>query len=208
MRPTHPGTQKKSVQVDKQVMLHEAQIIDSYRRIMNGINGTVMAIEQRNIPNINREKNNLAIQIETASFIIHDKKFKGMHNEKLKELAADFAESLGGIPEGCSKELEYYVDKILKIFYGPLNEQLEMHGENKDMTTEDMQQMMFALNYSGMMGDQQQASLDKAKCSEDLTMFKESRSDPMNGGTYMKDYTMVSEHENVFQSNAHYKPNP
>ena len=92
----------QSAQTDKQVMVHEAQMIDSYRRVMAAINSTIHTINNRG--DATDQINNLKIQIQVASGVFHDPKYGMKNKHRLMELETEFKKE--HIPDFGNKELK------------------------------------------------------------------------------------------------------
>ena len=198
---TKPESKDAKVQqllLEKQAMIREAQIIDSYRRVISAINGTIKAIESKKTASqIEDELNNLKFQIQIASTIFNEKKFREENYELIMKLAHDYEESIVKIPqlEGLQECLEIFKG----AFYAPLPADIfPLDGDTK-LAAEDLKQAIIALNYAGIINDKIKEKLKDAKTAEDLTIFKEDSGDNGDNPAYMKNYSMIDEHAERFK---------
>ena len=198
----HNGNREVSIQVSKQIMLHEAQMIDSQRRILSAINGVVRAIESKNKDQIINEKNNLNIQIVTGNGILNDRKFKGKSNQLLAKLKSEFREEINKLPESIRILLYEYIDDYMAGFHGEVPRNIPIITDGRKMNKEEQEACLFALSYAGHINDQQKMNLDNAETAEDLTIFKEKEVNPLEDDSYIKDYDMIKEHRNVFERHS------
>lgn len=181
------------VQTDKQVMIHEAQMIDSYRRVMAAINSTIRVINNRG--DATDQLNNLNIQIQVASGIFHDPKYKDKNKSRLMELEKKFKNEY--IPDFGNKGLKTSIDIFKSSFREKIDPaELPVIGGGP-MSQKDVSVALGSLNYAGHINDHVKVKARDARCAEDLTIFKEQY-DPMNP-TYVKNYGMVDHHANVFR---------
>ena len=194
------GTTQKMVAIEKQAMRHEAQMIDSQRRIISGINGAIRAIESQKKDRLEDELNNLSIQVTVASGVFHDKRFRGQHSELLKNLKMQFGKLVTKLPDRLRKELGEILTAYDSVFDGPLKKDIELKGcKGKVMSPEDQKAALSAINYASIMNDKQMAALDTAQSAEELTMFKEKEIQPMDEENYLPEYKLVKEHRRVFK---------
>ena len=180
-------------QTDKQVMIHEAQMIDSYRRVMAAINSTIRVINNRG--DATDQLNNLNIQIQVASGIFHDPKYKDKNKSRLMELEKEFKNEY--IPDFYNEGLKTSIDIFKSSFREKIDPaKLPVIGGGP-MSQKDVSVALGSLNYAGHINDHVKVKARDARCAEDLTIFKEQY-DPMNP-TYVKNYGMVDHHANVFR---------
>ena len=182
-------------QQSKQQLLHEAQILDSYRRMMVSLNDVIRKVESGHDKS---GPNNLMLQAEVSSRIMYDKKHPGSYKDLIKGLENEFLSARHNLPPAIEFKLKTYLDYVAKSFRGPIDKTLPAVDSGVLMTQDAMNDALYALNYAGMINDDQKDRLSHVSRAEGLTIKKRAPPNPMKGPTYFPEYEMVDEHKKVF----------
>ena len=190
--------QQKQATCSKQELVHEAQLIDSYRRVMIGINRTAKAINYS--PHTkDDELNNLKLQMEIASSIFHDKKRKYENEKIVNKLKYEFNAQISSLPRTYQfNELNACINTFKTAFDCPLVPGIFKVTGGGPMSGKDQRMCFGSLNYANIMTDQMKVNAKYANSAEDLTTFKARPYNPANP-TYVDDYEMVDEQAKVYE---------
>ena len=137
----------------KQTMIHKAQILDSYRRVMSGINGVARAVNGgKTEDEISDELDNLKLQMEIASKIFNEKKYKSQCQDTVNKLKAEYFKEIKNLPI-ISQELNTCIDIFGSAFEAPLDPKLMPAVGSIALTSAHQKACLGALNYAGYFHD-------------------------------------------------------
>ena len=202
-RHSKKGNDQAQALVGNQVLIHEAQMIDTQRRVISAINGLQKALEKRDKNLIENEENNLNIQITCATAIFNDKKYKGKCQGRLNSLKKEFSEELKKLPESFQQYMKQYLDIYNGSFDNFVENNIEIKGyHGEEMNEEQITVCLGGFNYANLMNDELRKKSLTAKSVEDLTVFKRVEVSSMDNDTYMNDYEMKEQYAKVFRGYA------